>query len=780
MLTLRLFGGLVVEAEDGPVRGRAAQKKRVAVLPLLVTAPGGTLSRDKLAAVLWPESDKGRARHQLSSSVYEMRRASAPEAILSVADNLQLNSELVWSDVAAFQAAVREARWRDAVVLYGGPFLDGFFLGAAPEFDRWMERERDRWARSYAGVLRALAGSAERDHDRLGAVSWWQRLADHQPYSSEVALALMRAMEGLGDRPAAIRHAAVHGARMRTQLGAEPDPSLAAYARDLARSPASTRPELPRPPTSGRDPPAAPRRPGARAREDPAPMSDRTYSDTPATAFPLRALAALVAVLTLTVLGGLAWASWPWTAPAPGAAPMSRLVVLPFETGPSPVDDHLGDGIAGEITGELTRIRGLTVISSTSAMRYRGSGKTVRQIARELGVHAVVQGGVFRTEDDLRIDARLTYGRTGGLVWSRTYDGSVREAVELNRRVALDILAASGASAAIPARQALRLPAGRPVEAEAYDVYLRGRYAGRQLNAEADQIAVGHYLRAIEIDPSFALPLSALAALYARVGHHAYVHHPADHGRAARLAEAALALDSMLPEPFIVVAEVELHSRNDWEASSRALTRAQSIAPGSATTHFHRGYHLLARGDFDEAIAAMRRATELDPLARHRPAELAWTYYMARRPDDALRLCRLILSRDPGNATAYGVMALALQFQGRYQEALTALRQAAGLSGHRAINRATVVQVLASMDRTDEARQALEDLNATTTPPGTSLYRLAGIHLLLGERDEALSLLEASYEAREGAVIWIRVDPVLEDLRDEPRLVALGRELGLL
>jgi DNA-binding SARP family transcriptional activator/Tfp pilus assembly protein PilF len=238
MFTLRCLGGFIVESERGPLVGRAAQKKRLALLALLATAPMGRLSRDKLTGLLWPASDGEHARHQLASSVYELRKAFGEAAILSVGDDLQLNPDTVVSDVARFEAACRQRTWDHAAVLYRGPFLDGFFLDGTSTFERWLDGERERLSALYAGALQALAHEAEQAGDRESAVLWWHRLVEHAPYNTHFTLRLMQALDAAGDRAGALQQARLHDALLRTELDLEADPRISALA-DRLRAPAS-------------------------------------------------------------------------------------------------------------------------------------------------------------------------------------------------------------------------------------------------------------------------------------------------------------------------------------------------------------------------------------------------------------------------------------------------------------------------------------------------------------------------------------------------------------
>ncbi|MDQ3998000.1 MAG: winged helix-turn-helix domain-containing protein, partial [Gemmatimonadota bacterium] len=233
MLYLRLFGGAVLESDLGRVSGRGAQRHQIALLALLATAPGHTLSRDKLIGLLWPESDTKRARNLLSVAVYGVRRTLGEDVLLSTGDGVTLNGDRCRVDVAEFESALTARQLERAVRCYKGPFLDGFFLDEAREFDRWVEAERDRLARRYAGAVRDLAVGAEAAGQPACAAEWWRQLVAHDPYDSQVALGLVRALARAGNRAGALRHAQGHESLLRTDLGIEPSREIATFAATL-------------------------------------------------------------------------------------------------------------------------------------------------------------------------------------------------------------------------------------------------------------------------------------------------------------------------------------------------------------------------------------------------------------------------------------------------------------------------------------------------------------------------------------------------------------------
>lgn len=241
MLYLKVLGDPVLQGPDGPITGRAAYKRRIALLAVLATARGRPVGRERLIGLLWPEHTSDAARHNLSETLYVLRKELGEGVFLAVGDEVALSPAAMGSDVAAFEDALEAGRLDEAAAAYGGPLLDGFYVSDAPEFERWVDGERDRLARACGQTLERLAVAAEEAGRPLAAVEWWRRLAAHDPYSSRAALRLAQALDVAGERPAALRACAAHAARMREELGIDPDPALDAFMERLRVEPRPAR-----------------------------------------------------------------------------------------------------------------------------------------------------------------------------------------------------------------------------------------------------------------------------------------------------------------------------------------------------------------------------------------------------------------------------------------------------------------------------------------------------------------------------------------------------------
>jgi DNA-binding SARP family transcriptional activator len=233
MYRLNLLGGVSMDGSDGPVTGRAAQRHRLALLGILAAALSPGVSRDRLVDYLWPERSATRARHALADSIYRLNEALGGSAVLAVGDQLRLNGTIIRSDVGIFRNAIAADAWDDAVRAYSGPFMDGFFLPGALEFERWLELVRERLEGEYAQALESLAAQRSAVGDAAGAVAAWRQRALLDRYDSRVALGLMEALVAAGNRTAALRHAHFHTRLLHEELGTPPIPEIATFTERL-------------------------------------------------------------------------------------------------------------------------------------------------------------------------------------------------------------------------------------------------------------------------------------------------------------------------------------------------------------------------------------------------------------------------------------------------------------------------------------------------------------------------------------------------------------------
>ena len=755
MFCLKLFGGATLVSPEGPMTGRAVQRRRLALAALLAVARERGMSRDKLLAYLWPEADAERARHLLSDSVYRINQALGREAVVAAGDGLRLSPELP-SDVGQFEDAVARGEDEAAVALYAGPFLDGFFVQESAELERWIEGERRRLGDEYAGAVERLAEAAERAGDERTAVRWWRRVAAHDPFSSRIALHLMRALERSGDRPAAIQHAGLHGRMLQQELGARPDPEVTAFARELLTAPLVA------------EPPPAQIPAGGTAETDLPPGSGGVGGGT-ATSWRFVAAAIVVVGLGLAVvLERLPTAAQP-------PAPISTIAVLPFENLSSDRDaEYLSDGITEEIGAALGRVEGLRVAAHTSAFSFKGQRVDVREVGKRLGVGAVLEGSVRKQGPRLRVTTRLVETAQGYQLWTETYDRDFEDAFAVQQEIAGDVVSRLRGERD-GADSARLVPVVGP-DAEAYDLYLKGRYAWHRRTAESIRSAVELLGRAVERAPHWARAHAGLADAYAVSGFYDYLPPREAFPAAERSARRALELDPELAAPHATLGYVHLYYEWRWIPADEEFRRAIALDPAYSTAHQWYGNYLTAMGRFPEAVQHMREAQERDPLSLIANAALGWSQYYARDYLDAVTQFRRTLELNPAFELAHLWQGQALVQLGDLEGAAREIGEAVRLSKGTPLTRAALAHVLASAGKSDSARAVLAALTAPGQPYVPS-YEIAKAFLALGDEDKAMEWLERAYAERAHSMAFLSVDPQLDGLRKDRRFEALRKKV---
>jgi TolB-like protein/DNA-binding winged helix-turn-helix (wHTH) protein/Flp pilus assembly protein TadD len=491
---------------------------------------------------------------------------------------------------------------------------------------------------------------------------------------------------------------------------------------------------------------------------------------------PLRALAwgLLGLGLALVLAAALSWILYASRSSAPA---IRSLAVLPLgNLSGDTSQDYFADGMTEELITQLGQISALRVISSTSVMRYKGAGKPLAEIARELNVQAVVEGGVLRSGDRVRITAQLIRVPADEQMWAQSYEGDLRETLTLQSKVAQAIAEQIRATLSRRQQAALRRP--RTVSPDAYEAYLKGRYFWNKRTGDGLKKAIDYFSRAIETDPTYAEAYSGLADSYALAGDWLYgVLSPQDAFRQARAAAIrALALDETLGEAHTSLAfALDLYAW-DWAAAEKEYKRAIELNPGYATAHHWYGWHLLVMGRTSEGIFEMRRAESLDPLSLIISADLAEALCVAHLYDESVQQSKRTLDMDPNFAVAHYQLGQALAQKHLHDEAIAEFQRAIELSGHSGAFDSNLAYVYAVSGRKVEAENIIKDLEARPDKNPSIDANIALVYVGLGEHDQAMIWLNKAYEARFNPSILLR--PGFDPLRSDARFLDLRRRLG--
>jgi TolB-like protein/DNA-binding winged helix-turn-helix (wHTH) protein/Tfp pilus assembly protein PilF len=487
----------------------------------------------------------------------------------------------------------------------------------------------------------------------------------------------------------------------------------------------------------------------------------------------LRVIVAFALVLSLPVL-----AVWLFRSRGRAPAGIRSLAVLPLDNlSGDASQNYFADGMTDELITDLAQISALRVISRTSVMVYKGARKPLPQIARELNVDAVVEGTVLRSGDQVRITAQLIEASTDRHLWSQSYEGELRDTLALQNRVARAI--ADQIRINLTPQEQAALKNVTVVNAQAYESYLKGRYFWNKRTADGLKVALAYFNQAIEEDPKYAKAYSGLADTYALLGDWQYaVMSPKEaFPKAKAAALKALELDSALGEAHNSLAFVLDGFDWDLDSGGKEFRRAIELNPGYATAHHWYAWHLSLLGRYDEAIAEMRKAENLDPLSLIINADLAELLLLAHSYDESIRQSRKTIEMDPNFALAHNQLAQAYLQKHMYDEAIAELQKAVQLSAGSPTCIANLARAYVASGKRSEGVKLLGDLKKRSNPGYSNASEIAMIYASLGDRDQAINWLEKGYEERFNPGVLLR--PGFDPLRSDLRFQNLVRRVGL-
>lgn len=414
------------------------------------------------------------------------------------------------------------------------------------------------------------------------------------------------------------------------------------------------------------------------------------------------------------------------------------------------------------------------MIGRSSVMTYRGTTKEPQQIGEELDVATILSGSVRRAGERVHIVAELADARTGDQIWAEIYDRNLADIFAIQGDVAQKI--ASALEAELSPADIEGIAARPTANLDAYHLYLRGRYFWNTRTQEGLERAIDYFQQAIRKDPRYARAYAGLADAYNLMGQW-YVPSEEAFPRAKEAALEALAMDSTLAEPRVALGYIAMEYEWDWPAAEKWLSSAVTLDPGYSSGHQYYGNYLRIMERFDEAIAQGRAALAIEPLSIPQQAELGYTYYYARRYEDARRQLERTIEMDSTYAHAHLRMGQVLEQEGKHAEAIAAFERAVALSADDPGLEAALAHALARAGRTADARRILDELLAAEN--FVSPYSIAIVYIALGEKDRAFEWLDRAYAARSPSMVSLRVHPWLDPLRGDPRFTALLTRMNL-
>ncbi len=467
--------------------------------------------------------------------------------------------------------------------------------------------------------------------------------------------------------------------------------------------------------------------------------------------------------------------------PAPSTPLRSRIesiAVLPLENLSRDADqEYFADGMTEALIADLAKIRALRVISRTSAMRFKGVRRPLPDIARELGVDAIVEGSVLRAGERVRITAQLIEAATDRHLWAERYERDLADVLGIQSEVAQAI--AREIQVQLTQQERLHLGQARRVDPVAHEDYLKGRHLWNQRTPEALERALELFQRAIARDPSHAPSFSGLADCHNLLADNNR-HPPAVAFPLARQAALrALELDPNLAEAHASMAFIEVEGNWDWAAAEREFKLAIQLDQGYATAHQWYGMMLVAIGRSDEGIGHSLEAVRRDPLSFILYSTAGDSFYYARRYDEAIETYQRGIELAPEFGQLHVDVARTLEQAGRLDEAVAEYLRGLEMTRGDATRHPGLACAHARAGRHDEARRILAAMRAHAQSDYVPPYALASVHARLGDREAALDALEQAHRERDRAMVYLNVNPRFDLLRDDPRFQELVRRMRL-
>ena len=466
---------------------------------------------------------------------------------------------------------------------------------------------------------------------------------------------------------------------------------------------------------------------------------------------------------------------------SPSAAPaVSSIMVLPLDNiSGDPSQEYFADGVTDALIGDLAKLPGLQVISRTSSMHYKGTKKSLPEIAREIKVDAIVEGSVQRSGERVVIRAQLIHAATDRHLWIETYERPMRDVLDVQSEIAQTI--ARRIQIQITSADQARLTTRHPVTPKAFDDYLQGRYLYWNKRTEENlNKAIAHFQNALKEDPNYALAHVGLADCYNSLGIVQIGALPPLEGRrlAAENATKALALDPTLAEAHTALAYAK-HYNWDWNAAEQDFKRAIDLNPNYANAHNFYASFLMSRGRVEESIAAVNRARELDPFSLSISAQRGFLLENARRYDEAIDQLRRVIAMDPNHYQAHWFLGHTYAANKQFEQAIAASQKAVDLSERApgALGMLGLAYGLAG--KTDEANKILDELLELNKRRYVTPAALVNVYIGLDNKDQAFAWLEKAFEERSNYLAYLKVFPILDPLRSDPRFVKLVQRVGL-
>ena len=485
----------------------------------------------------------------------------------------------------------------------------------------------------------------------------------------------------------------------------------------------------------------------------------------------LGAALVLAALVIGTALAVFAYYSYSGS----GSANINSVAVLPFANlSGDPNMEYLSDGLSESLINNLSQLPALKVISRGSAFKYKGQEIDAQEVARALGVQAIITGRVAQRGDQLQVSAELVDVRDKSQMWGEQFNRRATDLLQVQTEISQQI--AEKLRLRLTSAEQRQLVKEAKANPQAYELVLKGRFHRSKSTPEGYKKELEYYHQAITVDPNYALAYAELANAYRALAGNSYLDPKEAMPKAEAAAKKALELDDGLAEAHSALAVIKTLGW-DWAGAEREYKRAIELNPNLAAAHNGYSSHLGKMGRHQESISEAKRALELDPLRLTYNANVGYELYFARQYDQAIEQLRKTLELDQNDSYAHALLGYAYAANGQYSQAIAEYQTSIKLEGENSSDQCYLGYALAKAGRRKEAEAILKQLETTTSY--VSPAELAVLYVGLGEKEKALSALERAYAAHDLQLSFLGADPHYDSLRSEPRFQELIRKVGL-
>ena len=464
-------------------------------------------------------------------------------------------------------------------------------------------------------------------------------------------------------------------------------------------------------------------------------------------------------------------------ATGPDPKNIRSLSVLPLaDLSGDPAQGYFADGMTEALITSLAKIEKLRVISRTSVMQYRGTRKSLPRIARELNVDAVLEGSVLRSGERIRITAQLIHAPSDQHLWAESYERDFRDVLSLQDEIARQI--AGQVRIMLTPEEQARLEGARPVDPQAHELLLKGRYHRNKRTEESVKKALTYFDHAIAIDSTWAEAYVGVADCYNMLGYYCALSPQEAYSKSESASQKALQLDPSRAEAHAALGVVKRDYEWDWSGAEQRFQRAIELNPGCVEAYHWRGTLFGMQHRHAEALRDKEKALSMDPLSVIFRTDVGRLYYFERRYDAALEHYQAALEMDPHFFFVHIVLAQAYLQKGMFKPALSALRTAARLSNDSTFALARLAQGYAIAGEQEKARSLLKRLHGMTARKYVAPFEIALIHVALKDYDEAFSWLQKAFDQRAIWLGYLQVEPQLDPVRNDRRFQELVMRVG--